>query len=363
MSILIFFLVLFALVIVHEFGHFIVAKKAGIRVDEFAFGFPPRLGSITKGETRYSFNALPLGGYVKIYGENPDDVQEDTDKSRSFTAKPRIVQAAVIVAGVMFNLLFAWILISVTLMIGVASPAEGEMAEHVSNVHLMITEVREGSPAEMAGIMPGDRLLSIGEGSDMIQNPEPEMVTQYIGPRESVSTPISFERKGEVRNAIVVPITGMVDGRAAIGIAMDKIGTLHLPPHIALWEGLQKTYEFTSLTMTGLWTFLSQAIIGNGDFSQVTGPVGMVNAVGDAAGVGFTNLLIFTAVISISLAVMNVIPFPALDGGRLLFIIIESITRRPIPTRVANIMNLAGFALLMLLMVAVTYHDIARLLD
>ena len=123
MSILLFFFVLFLLVIVHELGHFIVAKKAGIRVDEFAFGFPPRLGSIKKGETNYSFNMLPLGGYVKIYGENPDDVKNDADKNRSFTAKPRIVQALVILAGVVFNLLLAWLLIASTLIIGIPTSA------------------------------------------------------------------------------------------------------------------------------------------------------------------------------------------------------------------------------------------------
>jgi regulator of sigma E protease len=365
MSILLLFLVLFPLVIVHEFGHFIVAKKAGIRVDEFAFGFPPKLFGIKRGETTYAFNALPIGGYVKIYGENPDDVSDDADKSRSFTAKPRIVQAAVIVAGVVFNLLFAWLLISTTLMVGVPAPADttlGDSTENISNIHLMITEVRDGSPAALAGIASGDTLLSVGMNEDEIKNPNPQSVMDYVSPRASVPTIVTYERKGERHIATIVPISGIVEGRAAIGISMDMVGTLKLKPHMALWQGMQKTYQFTMQTAVGLFGFLRDTVMGKGDFSQVTGPVGMVRAVGDAADVGFTNLLLFTAVISISLAVINVLPFPALDGGRLLFIIIEAVMRRPIPTKIANYANMGGFALLMLLMIAVTWHDVINLM-
>ncbi len=362
MSILLLFLVLFPLVIVHEFGHFIVAKKFGIRVDEFAFGFPPKLFGIKRGETTYAFNALPIGGYVKIYGENPDDVADDADKLRAFAAKPRIVQALVIIAGVVCNLLFAWLLIASTLMIGVASPVDSTRAAYITNAQLTITEVREGSPAKATGMRAGDALISLGEGAELVQNLSAESVIAYIAPRAGLPTAFTYERSGTVATATIVPASGIVEDRAAIGISMDVVGTLRLPPHKALWEGAKKTYEFTIMTTVGLWTFLSQAVTGNGDFSQVTGPVGMVSAVGAAAGVGYTNLILFAAVISISLAVMNVIPFPALDGGRLLFIIIESIIRRPIPVKIANATNLVGFALLMLLMVVVTWNDVANLL-
>ena len=141
MSILLFFLILLLLVIAHEFGHFIVAKFFKIRVDEFAFGFPPRIFSIKKGETNYSFNALPIGGYVSIYGENALLVQDDADKARAFSAKSRWIQSAVIVAGVIFNLILAWILISSTLMIGIASPVDNDEGYPVQNAHLMITQL------------------------------------------------------------------------------------------------------------------------------------------------------------------------------------------------------------------------------
>src|SRR3989338_6211462 len=140
MSVFVFIIVLLLLVLVHEFGHFIVAKKAGIRVDEFAFGFPPRLWSVKKGETTYALNALPLGGYVKIYGENLDDVLRDTDAQRSFIAQPRIVQGLVIVAGVVFNLLFAWLLFAGAFMFGVTAPVDGGDGYPVVNPQLIVTE-------------------------------------------------------------------------------------------------------------------------------------------------------------------------------------------------------------------------------
>lgn len=362
MSIVLFFLVLFILVIAHEFGHFIIAKWAGIRVDEFAFGFPPRIGSFKKGETRYSFNALPLGGYVKIYGENANEVSEGDDKKRSFTAQHRLIQSAVIVAGVVFNLILAWMLISATLMIGISAPVEEDGGFAVRNAELMITGVRAGSPAEVSGILSGDIMVSLRSGATTISAENPEVVTTFVGPRAGEPLAVAIRRGEEIVNLSMTPTEGIVEGRAAIGISMDMVGTLRLPPHKAIVEGAKRTYFYTELTATGLWDFLSSAVMGKSDFSQVTGPVGIVNEVGAAAHVGFANLLLFTALISINLAIINIIPFPALDGGRLFFIIIESIIRRPMNVTVTNALNVVGFALLMLLMVAVTWNDIANLL-
>jgi len=362
MSIILFFLVLFLLVIVHEFGHFIIAKWAGIRVDEFAFGFPPRIGSIKRGETRYSFNALPLGGYVKIYGENANEVSDDADKKRSFTAQNRFVQASVIVAGVVFNLALAWVLISVTLMMGI-SARDNEKGAPIENARLMITAVREGAPAEVAGLKSGDILLSIGNEITSVDVLNPDTVSEFISPRKDEQITFTILREEEKMSIAVTPVEGIVEDRAAVGISMDMVGILQLPPHLAFIEGAKRTYYFTTVTAVGLWDFLSNAIVGKSDFSQVTGPVGIVNAVGEAADVGFVNLLLFTAIISINLAIINIIPFPALDGGRLLFIIIETVIRRPIGVTVTNLLNVVGFALLMLLMVLVTWSDVSKLLN
>lgn len=360
MSIILFFIILLVLVLVHEFGHFIVAKKAGIRVDEFAFGFPPRLFSKKWGETTYSFNALPLGGYVKIYGENPDDVH-DEDKKRSFIGKPRSIQALVIVAGIVFNLLLAWVLLSAILMIGIASPVDGTHSEYVKTPQVMITGVHDNSPAEASGLLAGDVITHLSDGRDDVAVTTTDSIATFIAVREGRQVMVTYLRKDETKAVTVTPVSGIAPEGAAIGIYMDLVGTLQLPLHKAIWEGAIKTYQYTEMTVVGIYTFLWGTITGQGDFSQVTGPVGIVNAVGDAANVGFANLLLFTALISINLAVINLIPFPALDGGRLLFIGVEAIMQKQIKPAVTNALNLAGFALLMLLMLVVTYHDIANL--
>lgn len=362
MSIIIFIVVLLFLVCVHEFGHFIVAKKAGIRVDEFAFGFPPRLWSMTKGETTYALNALPLGGYVKIYGENLDDVKVG-DIKRSFIAQPRIIQGGVIVAGIVSNLLFAWLLFAGVFMVGVPAPADGGDGYPVKNLELMVTDVLDKSPASEAGLRPGDVLKKLSDGIDTIDVENAREVALFIGPREGRPIILTYLRKGATEEISITPQSGIVPDVAVVGIFMDTIGTLQLPPHIALWVGLQKTYQFTAMTVAGIAELLINTFTGTADLSQVMGPVGIVRAVGEAAGVGFSNVILFTALISINLAVINLIPFPALDGGRLLFIVIEGIIRRPIKIKVANALNIVGFALLMLFMITVTYHDVVELMN
>lgn len=361
MSIILFFIILLLLVVAHEFGHFIVAKKAGIRVDEFAFGFPPKIFGKKFGETTYSFNALPLGGYVKIYGENPNDVS-DHDRKRSFVAQPRIIQAGVVVAGIVFNIILAWILLSTVLMIGIPASVDSDDSAAVQSPKLMITDTAKLGPAAVSGIVAGDIIESITDGKQTVLATSADVVSGFIGPREGVPLTIAYNHKGQVKQVVITPIMGISQKGAAIGIYMDMVGTLKYSFFPAFYHGAQKTYLYTKLTAVGIYDFISTAVIGRADFSQVTGPVGIVNAVGEAAGLGLANLILFTALISINLAVINVLPFPALDGGRLLFIAIEAITRKPMKASISNSLNFAGFALLMLLMVAVTWHDIAKLM-
>ena len=360
MSILLFILILLVLVLVHELGHFAIAKLAKIRVDEFAFGFPPRLFAKKFGETTYAFNLLPLGGYVKIYGEDPNEVKHE-DAARSFSAQPRLVQAAVIVAGVIMNIVLAWVLISATLAIGIAAPVDNDEGFPVTNARLMITEVSAKGPAEISGIVGGDYLISLADGADTVLASSPEIVSAFVGPREAKPITVTYEHEGVTKKSTMLPVSGISQKGAAIGIYMDMVGMLKLPIDQALYHGAIKTWQYTRLTAVGIWTFLSEAVTGHANFNEVTGPVGIVKAVGAASAVGFSNVLLFTALISINLAIINIIPFPALDGGRLLFITIEGIMRRAIPTRITNYVNISGFALLMLLMLLVTYHDIAKL--
>jgi regulator of sigma E protease len=365
MSIIIFIVILLVLVVSHEFGHFIVAKKSGIRVDEFSFGFPPKIFGKKVGETTYNFNALPFGGYVKIFGENGDDpsvVVSEEDKKRSFTSKPRYIQAAVLFAGVTMNFLVAWLLLSVGYMSGLpSSVAMAPKDAVVQNQYLTITSVVKGSPAEKATLKAGDKLISLKTSTDMTATPSAESVQYFI--KKHASDPIQVEilRGPEAKEFSVTPISNK-EGIPAIGIAMDTIGTLKLPIHKAVWEGLKLTTNLTVGTAIGFYKLIVGALTGTGDMSAVTGPIGIVGVVGDAAKFGFIYLLSFTALISVNLAVINLLPFPALDGGRLLFLLIEKVKGSRIKSEIANVVNMVGFGLLMLLMVFITYHDIIKLI-
>lgn len=350
------------LVFVHEFGHFIVAKKNGIRVDEFAIGFPPKIWGFRKGETDYALNLIPFGGYVKIFGENPDEESLDTNATNSFVNKSKLVQAGVLVAGVTFNILFAWILFSISFMSGFPSVMTADTQKHISNVSVVITDVIEESPAKEAGLQGGDKIVFLQSGEkNMGGSFAVSDVQDFIKNETSGELTLTYERKGETLSTTLTPESGIVSDQLAIGVAMDTIGILQLPLHLAIWEGLQTTVGMIRDIAVGLAGFIAQIFTGKADLNSVAGPVGIVSLVDDASQFGFVYLLGFTAFISLNLAVLNLIPFPALDGGRLLFILIEVITRKPINTKIANIVNATGFALLILLMIVITVSDVIKL--
>lgn len=364
MSIILFIIILALLILSHEFGHFIVAKKFGIRVDEFGFGFPPKLFSVKKGETEYSFNALPFGGFVRIFGERPDDESiSGPDSARSFINKPKRVQAAVLLAGVFFNILLAWFLLSIGFVVGLPSSLDGEpRGARITSPALMITSVLPDSPAEAAGLEIGDKVLSLSALEEELIGPTPEEVQGFISRYPAEEITVFYERGKEKGSVVVVPREGVLEEKPAVGIAMDMIGILRLPVHLAVIEGAKATVSMTGATAVALTLFLKDAILGQADFAAIAGPVGIVNIAGDAFKMGFVYLLLFTALISINLAIINLIPFPALDGGRLLFLLIEKIKGSPIRPKIANVLNTVGFLLLIFLILLVTYHDIVKLI-
>lgn len=363
MTFLLLLIVLGILVFVHELGHFLVAKKCGIRVDEFGLGFPPRIWSFRKGETLYSLNLIPFGGFVKIFGENPDDESLiGPESARSFAKKNRGIQAAVLAAGISFNIIFAWFIISIGYAVGLPTPVGSFGSVEVLNPKLTIIDVSKDSPAAIAGLLPGDTVAAIadvtGESLDTLS---PESVSQFIGSRGEQPLAITYERGSSSKTVTVIPQTGVVEGRSAIGIGMDLIGTVRFPLYRALWEGAKTTYSLIISIAAGLGGFLYHALTFTANFSEVTGPVGIAGLVGSAAALGFVHLLMITAFISLNLAVINILPFPALDGGRLLFVLIEMITRKSIKPKFMNAVNAAGFVLLLILMVIVTAHDIIKI--
>jgi regulator of sigma E protease len=378
MTIVIFIVILAILILSHEFGHFIVAKRAGVRVDEFGLGFPPRLFGWKKGETIYSINIIPFGGFVKIFGENPDEESiSGPDRERSLIAKPKWVQALVLVAGVTFNLILAWLVISLGFIIGLPTPADQIVAsDHASHVQLVITSVLPDSPAEQSGLKTGDAIsqLELATNSQVraVSPLTPEIVQKFITDHSNDELRLFYNRGkifDESKQSSVSPVTfvkikpiaGLIENKAAIGISMDNIAMVQKSFFPAVWEGLKLTIDLTYLTAKTIVSFVIGAFQGESGLSAVTGPVGLVGLVGDARLMGFVYILSFMALISINLAVINLVPFPALDGGRLLFLLIEKIKGSEIKPVIANTLNLVGFGFLLLLMAVVTYSDIVKL--
>lgn len=364
MSILIFVIVLAILVLVHEFGHFIIAKKNGIKVSEFGLGFPPKLWGKQKGETLYSVNAIPFGGFVRIFGEDPnEDSLHGVDKERSITAKPRHIQAFVLIGGVFFNVLFAWLLISIGYMVGLPTAQSHTGPGIVENPRLVITTVSPLSPAFRSGVKAGDVVLEvISEGKYSLTEINPQAFSNFVEAHGKDGIALRVLRGKEEKVIEVIAEEGVVQGKLAIGVGLDTIGTLKLPLHLAVYEGGKNTLSLFSVTAVSLVGFLGDAFVGEANFSEVTGPVGIVGLVGDVSKLGFVYLLSFTAIISINLAVINLFPFPALDGGRLIIVLIEAIRRKALSPKILNTINSVGFVVLILLMIVVTFHDVLRVI-
>ncbi len=369
MSIIIFIVMLLVLVIVHEFGHFWTAKKFGVRVDEFGFGFPPKLFGYKWGETEYTFNLLPLGGFVKIFGENPDD--ENTfgpDKDRSLVNKAKWKQAIVLFAGVFMNFILAWFLFSFGFFSGLPTSVDGAMKGYeLQDVNLVVVAVSPNSPAENAGLKPGDKIVSVRgvSSSKFLEDINQSSLKSFVLAHSKEEIEIGYVRGTKDKNTLtfakMTPAVSPGGKDPVIGVGMDRVGVLKLPIFKAFYEGFKFTLLNVKSTFMGLFGLISGGIRGEGDLSQVTGPVGLVSVVGDAYKLGLSYLLSFAGLISVNLAVINLVPFPALDGGRLLFLLIEKIKGSRMNSKVINVINIVGFSILILFMILVTYHDVVKL--
>ena len=366
MNILIFIVVLIVLIVVHEFGHFIAAKFSRMRVDEFGLGYPPHAMTIAEiGETSYTLNWLPFGGFVKIYGEDglPPDSTRD---ARAFSSRPRFAQALVLVAGVAMNLLFAYVLITGALIAGTPRAISQDEIAYARGVELAIANVLPSSPAAEAGLLPGDVILSAEDGHYAFSGTNPAAFTKFVSNGGGNTTIALSVRHTDGKETLLFarPTFGIIasdPSRPALGVEVATIGVVPLSLGAAIVEGASLTWGTVTVIAAGLCHFFYGIFTFSADLSQVAGPVGIAGAVGSASTQGFGYLFSIMAVISINLALINLIPVPALDGGRLLFVIIESIIRRPIKPSVARAVNSVSFALLVLLMVVVTAHDIFKI--
>lgn len=354
-TLLIFLIVIAVLVLSHEFGHFFVAKWKGMRVDEFGFGFPPRLFGRQFGETLYSINLLPFGGFVKIWGE--DDAEGASD-SRNFAARSAWDRFLVLVAGVGMNFVLAYILFTIGHGIGI--PSVMGAGETGRDVMVRVVDVIPGLPAAQAGVETGDSILSLSSSSQTVQISEIEQVQNFVKIHAGVEIIIAVERMNEELHLPVILRKEAPAGEGLLGIAMAKVGIVQTPWYRAPWEGLLTTASTTKFVAEGLLFFFAN-IFSSDIMSSVAGPVGIAKVAGEAGTLGFVYLLQLIAVLSINLAILNILPIPALDGGRVLFLVIEKLRGKPVGVHISQFAHTAGFIVLIFLMLVVTYFDLIKI--
>lgn len=355
MSVILFIIILGALIFVHELGHFLVAKYTGMRVDAFALGFPPTLWKKKIDGTEYQLNLIPFGGYVKIFGENPDDISTAEDAKNSFTAKNRFSQAMVLVAGVTFNILSAWLLLFIALLSGFSSPIELPGIDQKDTAVVISGFTQDNTPAEQGGLMEDDRIIGLSTEDEVVEITIPEEVVSFVENNSGEVINVGVIRDGQSEIVSVVP----EEDKIGVSLEFKTIG------NISIVDAFAQSFIFTGYlvkeTTVGLFAFFGDLFTMQADMETVSGPIGIVSLVDQAAEVGFSFLLVFTALISINLAVINLLPVPALDGGRLLFVAIESIIRRPINYKFQVWANTIGFTVLIILMILLTVSDVGKL--
>ncbi|MEJ0021286.1 MAG: M50 family metallopeptidase [Candidatus Doudnabacteria bacterium] len=356
LAIVVFIIILGILVFVHELGHFIMAKRAGMRVEEFGFGFPPRIFGIQKGETLYSINWIPLGGFVKIVGEDGSDSPDP----ESFGNKSFWQRFFVLLAGVTMNVILAWVLISIGMGLGLPTVLdEGDQlpaSAHIKNQTIGILEVEAKTPAADAGLKPGDSITKInGQPVGSIQDTQTATLADAGKP-----TIFTIKRGSEIFDKTITPRVNPPSGEGSLGVALGSVAYVSYPWYQAPYRGGIAVINLIILTVTTFASLIGQFFQGHNVGAQLSGPVGIAVLTKDVTALGFIYLLQFTAVLSVNLAIINAVPFPALDGGRVLFLIIEKIRGKKMPIRAEIWANTIGFMLLLLLMVVVTVHDVGH---
>lgn len=366
MSIIIFILVLGILVFVHELGHFLFAKLFGVRVDEFGFGYPPKMFQFgTFKGTKLTVNWIPFGGFVKIFGENDDGTELTEDEKKvSLIHKPRWQQLLVMFGGILFNVVFAWMLLSSLYVAGVTAPIDtAPVGYEFQESQLIISGVLADSPAQDAGILPGDEIKEYLDAQSLetvtVSDETIVDVAAFVNAAGGKGHEVQFIvlRDSQLEIITMLPQEGVTENSFGVGVNIDRVGKVQLPIHQALWYGAKNTARFTNVIVQGF----GQLITGQISADNVSGPVGIVKQVGEASRVGFSYLVGFTALLSLNLAVLNLVPFPALDGGRMLIIIIESIIRKRLKPSVVNWVNAIGFFVLIGLMILITIKDVIDL--
>ena len=336
----VFLLILGVLIVFHEFGHFVMAKRAGVTVTDFAVGFGPSLFAVRRGGTRYALNALPIGGYCRMVGE--DTADDGSPDPGNLQHKPLLARFAIISAGPVFNLILAAAIFAyVGAVFGVSvGPTT------------VIDAVAPGSPAARAGLTPGDEILAL-DGQPVRSGRE---MIDYIHARPNKLISVDVRHTGSIAH-LRIKTREMIVGGRTVGVfgfmPKDLVQRVAVPAAIA--DGFGTVYVTAVAQVAGIVDAISHH-----DASAVAGPVGIARAVIATEKQGLFRLLRLVGLLSVVLGVINLLPIPALDGARLAFLLVEWLRGRPVDPQKEGLVHLAGFALIMVLLVFVTYHDVVQ---
>jgi regulator of sigma E protease len=335
--------ILVLLIFAHEFGHFITAKLAHVKVEEFGIGFPPRIVSFKRGETTYSLNAIPLGGFTKMLGE------EDPTLPGSLASKSIPIRFLVLSAGSLMNILLPILLFSISFMI----------PHDMVSEKVQVKEIASGSPAQIAGVEPGDTILAINGRTIKNRGDVGYIIQLNLGSEVNMS--LQRGKLGQ-REVSMKPRWNPPEGQGATGITIIGVDSTIVRESYPIWEAVP-----SSIIHCGeILVLFKNEVVGwfvRGTPPQLTGPIGIAELTGEMAKAGISPLLEFAALISINLAIINLLPFPGLDGGRLIFIALEWIRRgKRISPKKEGLVHLIGFIVLILLIMVISYYDIANII-
>lgn len=352
-TILVFIIVLGLLVFVHELGHFMMAKKAGVRVDEFAFGFRPKIWSKKIGETTYAINAIPLGGYVRLFGE-----QEGESGPRSFKQKSIRTRLGIFVAGSVMNLILGWLILTVLFIIGFNPLFSGVGNNPFVDIEqsVIIAKVNAGSPAQSAGLIEGQKIIAV-ETEKVISDTQ---FVSLINERKGKAVKVTVEDQGNLRILEVTPRVSPPVGEGSLGVTIGLSGQAKTPFYKAPVASIYEVGRVAWGSVVGFGGFISKLVVHQQIAEDVTGIVGVgqLTAIYRRAGIDYLAQLV--ALISIGLAVINLVPILPLDGGHVAALAYEKATRRPMSEKQFNSFATVGIVIVLILFVTVTYKDLVR---
>jgi regulator of sigma E protease len=357
-TILLVFFSLIGLITLHELGHFLFARKFGVKVEEFGMFLPPRIWGKKFGETLYSINWIPAGAFVKLQGEDSADKSDP----RSFGSKPIWQRMIIIAAGVISFWIISVVILSGVYMSGAIEAVDDD--DPAAGAKVQIVSVSQNSPARVAGLQMGDVIETIGtEGQDAVQIDKVAQVQEIANANGGKQLTLGIKRGGQSLELALSPRQNPPDGQGAMGIALMRAAQKSYVWWQAIGNGFVATWNMTVSVFDGWGQIIDRLAKNQGmpPGAQMVGPVGIMEMMAKQAELGLSYYLQFVAMISVYLAVFNALPIPALDGGRLMFLVLEAIRRKPVSEKIEQNLTMIFFGVLMLFAIVVTVQDVIRL--